>query len=156
MRMEWRVFGGVLLLGGTIGTMAGQRGILASTKTGPAIVSPSVPRDSRGETVYELQGDSQKDVAVVLGTITQPTLLKAKLPKYPKVYRKEKREGHVVIEVVIAGDGTVLDAKPAEGSDPEFARNAMEAIEQYRFRPGMLDGKPVAFKIKMDVQFRVY
>jgi outer membrane biosynthesis protein TonB len=33
---------------------------------------------------------------------------------------------------------------------------ALEAVRQYRFKPGVLDGKPVAVAITIEVNFRIY
>ncbi len=127
-----------------------------SKVSGPAIISPSVPRDSRCETVYETQGKTQQEVPVVSGVLTQPEPIKMKYPKYPKAYKKEKKTGTVTIEGVVSEDGGLIDLKPADGSDPEFAKSALAAVEQYQFKPATLDGKAVAFRVKLDVQFRVF
>jgi outer membrane biosynthesis protein TonB len=39
---------------------------------------------------------------------------------------------------------------------PDFDTSAIDAIRQYRFKPGMRKGSPVAVAIAIEVNFRQY
>src|SRR5581483_6268131 len=53
-------------------------------------------------------------------------------PVYPN--NAKGQQGMVVLQVFIARDGTVQDAKFMQGS-LLFARNAIDAVKQWKFRP---------------------
>jgi TonB family protein len=122
---------------------------------GPAIVSVSHPTDSRGEIVYETQGEAQRDQPVVVGTFAQPTPIKLPQPKYPKSRKKELAPGNVTVEGIISQNGEFIDARVVEGADPDFSQSALDAAARYRFRPATLDGKPVAVLTRVVVNFRI-
>lgn len=153
---RWALCTGLLLQTALIAAAAGRKGIVVPKRSGPAVISTATPTDSRGETVYEFQEKESGDRPVVPGTLVGPTLLKWKAPAYPKEYKKERKEGHIVVEAVLTPDGLVIDTKPSEGSDELFARSAVESVSQYHFAPATLDGKPVALRVKIDVQFKIF
>jgi len=59
----------------------------------------------------------------------------------------------VVLQVLIARDGSVQDAKFMQGS-LVFARNAIEAVRQWKFKPYLLNGRPVSVQTQMTVKFK--
>ena len=122
--------------------------------SGPAIVSPKVPTDSRGETVYEVQGADQKDVAIVPGLLVAPSSIKTPSPKYPKSFRREHSSGEITAEGVISMDGRFIDAEIIEPVDPDAAKCVLDALANWTFHPGTLDGKPVAQRAKIVLSFR--
>lgn len=54
------------------------------------------------------------------------------------------RRGVLIIELTIDRDGRVKDATVLKPLRPEDSQIALEAVKQWRFQPGTLDGKPVA------------
>ena len=58
----------------------------------------------------------------------------------------------VVIELVIAKDGAVSDAKVIEGTEP-FAEQARKAVLSWQFTPAMRGQEPVAARIHARVEF---
>jgi outer membrane biosynthesis protein TonB len=122
----------------------------------PAIVSPSRPTDSLGETVYEVQGEKQKDVPVVLGKLLRPTPIKRPEPKYSRAMRKTKFSGEVSIEGVVTPTGDWIDLQPLGTPDADAEQAAMKAVSKYRFKPGTLDGKPVAELMRVEVFFKIF
>ena len=55
-------------------------------------------------------------------------------PMYPELARKMNITGTVKVEVVVAPDGTVKEAKVV-GGHPVLASAALEAIRKWRFEP---------------------
>ncbi len=89
---------------------------------GPFIVSPSRPKDTRGETVYETQGPDQMDQTVVAGTLIQPVPIKLPNPKFPKSLKKSHADADVTVEGVIARDGDLIDASVSSTSGNDAQR----------------------------------
>lgn len=55
-------------------------------------------------------------------------------PVYPELARKMKLVGSVKVEVVVAPNGSVKDAKVV-GGHPVLANAALEAVKKWRFEP---------------------
>ena len=63
------------------------------------------------------------------------------------------QQGTVVLQVLIARDGSVQDAKFMQGS-LVFARNAIDAVRQWKFKPYLLNGRPVSVQTQLTVKFK--
>lgn len=65
-------------------------------------------------------------------------------PQYPREALIEGISGYVVVEFTIEADGSVADPKIVE-SQPRrvFDRSAIRAIYKWKFKPRVVDGKPV-------------
>ena len=73
-----------------------------------------------------LQGQSESEIVRRAKTKVQPT--------YPELARKMNITGNVKVEVVVAPNGTVKDAKVV-GGHPVLANAALEAVKKWRFEP---------------------
>jgi TonB family protein len=63
-------------------------------------------------------------------------------PAYPELARKMNITGTVKVEVVVAPNGTVKEAKVV-GGHPVLAGAALEAAKKWRFEPGPTDSSGV-------------
>ena len=73
-------------------------------------------------------------------------------PPIPWDAVKKGLSGTVVIELVVAVDGTVKEAKIIEGN-PILANPVLEAAKQYTFTPTTLDGDPVEVVVQIPFGF---
>jgi TonB family protein len=62
------------------------------------------------------------------------------------------KTGVVLLHIVVAADGTVIDARPENGAEV-FNRAAMEAVKDWRFQPYRVDGAPVEIETTVAVEF---
>jgi TonB family protein len=60
------------------------------------------------------------------------------LPVYPELARKMNLAGTVKVEVVVAANGTVKDAKVV-GGHPVLATAALDAVRKWHFEPASLE-----------------
>ena len=72
---------------------------------------------------------------------------------YPAAARANGQRGTVVLQVLVGRDGSVLDAKFLQGS-LIFARAAIEAVKQYRFKPYLMNGRPVSVQSVITLNFK--
>ncbi len=63
------------------------------------------------------------------------------------------REGQVLLQAVVAEDGTVHDLQVINGH-PLLARAAIQAVAQWRYRPFLLDGQPIRMTIEITLIFK--
>jgi TonB family protein len=84
--------------------------------------------------------------------IKPPRLTHQVNPDYSGV-RGVRVKGSVSIAVVITSEGTPKDLRVVQSLHPEVDRCAVEAIKQWRFAPAEKDGKPVAVRVTIEVEF---
>jgi TonB family protein len=88
------------------------------------------------------------------GNIRAPMKLVDVKPVYPASMRDAGKEGVVPIQAFIAEDGSVTSARVLTAQvHPDFARAALEAVQQWRFQPTLLNGKPVEVVMNVSVTF---
>ncbi|HET9307956.1 MAG TPA: TonB family protein [Candidatus Sulfotelmatobacter sp.] len=63
------------------------------------------------------------------------------------------QQGTVVLQVLVGRDGTVQDAKFFQGSFL-FARTAIDSVKQWKFRPYILNGRPVSIQTTLTMKFK--
>jgi TonB family protein len=76
-------------------------------------------------------------------------------PEYSEEARKAKFQGTVVLEIVVDERGYPTNFKFISTLGLGLDEKAVEAVKQWRFRPGMRNGKPVAVVAKVYVSFRL-
>jgi protein TonB len=92
------------------------------------------------------------DLAISQG-VTEATLVHHVPPVYPTEARARRLGGPVVLEATIAEDGSTRDLKIISGP-PLLANAAIEAVRQWRYRPSLLNGKPVAVQKQITIVFK--
>ena len=72
-------------------------------------------------------------------------------PSYPDSAKGQ--QGTVTLQVLIGRDGTVQDAKFLQGS-LVFARAAIDGVKQWKFKPYMMNGRPVSVQAPLTITFK--
>ena len=105
--------------------------------------TPAGPPD-HGVTVYR-----------VGGPVTAPLLVHRVVPEYPEAARRARLQGVVVVEAVIDRDGAVADARVVADTTRfgGCAEAALRAVREWRYRPALLEGRPVAVRMTVTVTF---
>jgi protein TonB len=90
--------------------------------------------------------------------VTWPVDILQVKPKYTPDAMRAKLQGAVELEIVVLPDGTVGDVRVVKSLDRASGLDdaAVEAAKKWRFKPGMKDGKPVATKVLMSLEFRLH
>lgn len=73
-------------------------------------------------------------------------------PSYPEEARTARIQGSVVLNAVINQTGDVVSVTLVSGH-PLLAPAALEAVKQWKYRPYLLNGKPVAVETQVTVNF---
>lgn len=76
------------------------------------------------------------------------------IPAYPIIAKTAGVQGTVVLEATISKQGTIEDLHVLSG--PAMLRQAaLDAVSQWRFRPYLLNGEPVAVETSVNVVFNL-
>ncbi len=84
--------------------------------------------------------------------VSQGLLLQMVKPQYPATARAMHLQGAVLLDALIAKDGSVKNLKIAKGH-PVLAKAAVDAVKQWHYKPYMLNGQPVEVETQITVNF---
>jgi periplasmic protein TonB len=117
--------------GGSTGGVIG--GILSSTPVAvPKVATPQRVRVSSG--------------------VSTGLLIRKVQPNYPQLAKQARIQGTVVLQAEISKDGTIQNLQLISGH-PMLAPAAIEAVKQWRYKPYLLNGEPVAVETQVVVNF---
>jgi protein TonB len=130
--MAGGVMGGVPggVPGGSMGGVIG--GMINSTAAIPKVATPQRVRVSQG--------------------VSAGNLIKRVQPNYPPLARQARIQGQVVLQAEISKEGTIQNLQLISGH-PMLAPSAIEAVKQWRYKPYLLNGEPVAVETQVVVNF---
>ncbi|MCI0354874.1 MAG: energy transducer TonB, partial [Acidobacteria bacterium] len=83
-------------------------------------------------------------------------VIKAPDPEYSTAAREAGIQGTVFLWVVVCADGRVGRIRVERSLDEDLDQNAVRTVRQWRFRPALKDGKPVAVQVNIEVNFRLF
>lgn len=133
------VIGGVI--GGVPGGQAGGvlGGIFNSPSRPAVVLAPSNPAPQR---VRISQG------------VTEGMIISKITPVYPPIARAARVEGVVVLKAVIDRNGNIQNLGVVSGPTL-LVSAAIDAVRQWRYRPYLLNGKPVEVETTVQVIFQI-
>jgi TonB family protein len=133
-----------------------SRANLLRTAIGFAIVLAGVGVLSLQKSSAQAPPADKADQVYSVGDgVTSPSVISKVDPGYTEEARKEKIAGSVRLSMVIGTDGLAHDISVAQSLDPGLDRKAAEAVEQWHFAPGTLNGEPVAVRAVVEVNFKL-
>jgi TonB family protein len=88
--------------------------------------------------------------------VSAPALIFSVDPEFPQSERgkKDKFDGTCLVGLTVDENGMPQDVHVARSLRQDFDQQAIEAVQQYRFKPGMKAGTPVAVSLKVEVNFQ--
>jgi TonB family protein len=88
--------------------------------------------------------------------MTVPQVIFNPEPSFSEEARKAKAQGIVLLLLVVGKDGHPYDIRVRQSLGMGLDEKAIEAVRNWRFRPGTLNGQAVATQIAVQVDFRLY
>jgi len=105
--------------------------------------------------VFPLQAQDRKVHRVSEPGVVAPQVLSKVDPNYTAEARDAKVEGTVVVDLEVHPDGRAHNLKIERTLDPGLDQNALDAISAWRFQPATKNGKPIAVKATIEINFRL-
>ncbi len=85
-----------------------------------------------------------------------PVPIRKVTPEFPEAARKLGASGKVLLKFLVKADGSVTRASVVEASPAGlFDQNALDAVNNWRFTPGVYHGHAVATWVMLPVYFRL-
>jgi TonB family protein len=89
------------------------------------------------------------------GEISAPSPIYKVEPEYSQEARDARLQGTVVLRAVIDADGRPGEIRVLRPLGMGLDEKAIEAVSQWRFRPGVKDGQPVPVQANIEINFRL-
>jgi bla regulator protein BlaR1 len=90
------------------------------------------------------------------GEVSAPTLIFAPNPQFTDKAIKAKYQGVCVLSLIVDAQGKPQEIKVVRHLEMGLDQKAIEAVQQYKFTPALLHGKPVPVEVNLEVNFRLY
>ena len=116
--------------------------------TEPSVQPASVAKDESVSSV----GAATNSIARLSPETAHALLVKEVVPSYPELARKARIQGEVVLAAEISKTGSVENLKAMSGH-PMLIPAAIDAVKQWRYRPYVLNGEPIAVQTQITVHF---
>ncbi len=101
-------------------------------------------------------GAGTDDVVHAASAVQVPAhLVQSVAPAYPSHARADDVEGDVGVEIVVNGEGRVVEARVTRPAGHGFDASALSAVRGYRFSAAQRDGHAVRVRMPWSVQFRL-
>ncbi len=85
-------------------------------------------------------------------SVLSPSVTYKVAPVYPDQAKAAGIEGDVVLHVIVGTDGAIKEATVVSG-DPILVQAALDAVRQWKYRPTLLNSKPVEVDSTVTVRF---
>ena len=106
--------------------------------------------------IYGYGGGSGDGNVYGMGQLTvAPVLIQKVEPDYTEEARRARYQGQVWMRLVIDRSGTPRNIQVVRSLGMGLDEKAVDAVRQWRFRPGMKDGQVVAVRANAEVTFRL-
>jgi TonB family protein len=106
---------------------------------------PRSSQDTGDQQIYHVGGD-----------VSGPQLIFSPNPEYSEEARRAKYQGVCVVSLIVDAQGNPQRVQVVRHLGKGLDKKAVEAVKQYRFKPAMLHGEPVAVEVNIEVNFTLY
>ncbi len=88
------------------------------------------------------------------GAVQAINLINKVEPVYPPLARQAQIQGVVRFNITVSSEGSVQNAQLISGH-PLLVEAAQQALRQYKYRPTLLNGQPIAVLTTVDIEFKL-
>jgi TonB family protein len=89
--------------------------------------------------------------------VTPPRAIYTPDPEFSEQARKKKIQGTVLLSTLVNEQGEPTDIRVEKGIGYGLDERAVQCVSEYKFQPATdRDGKPVAYRIHIEVNYRLY
>lgn len=90
------------------------------------------------------------------GGVSAPILIHSIDPEFTDQARQSNLQGTVSLQLIVDADGNPQNIHVTRSLGMGLDEKAIEAVRQYKFKPAMYQGHPVAVRMVVDVDFHLH
>jgi TonB family protein len=121
-----------------------------------AAIAAALPFDVTPQADATTADATKEKIYHVGNGVTPPALTYSVDAKFSKKAKDAKYQGVSVVSCIVDTHGMPQHVRTVRKLGMGLDEKALEAVRQYRFKPGTLNGKPVAVVITIEVNFHIY
>jgi protein TonB len=91
---------------------------------------------------------------IVVSHLQEGQIMSQVQPVYPAIARATRTQGTVVLHATIGRDGAIENLRVVTGQ-PLLNEAALAAVSQWKFRPYILNGSPIAVETEIMINFKL-
>ena len=91
-----------------------------------------------------------------VGGVSKPIAVFSPEAEFSDEARRQKYQGVCTISIIVDAHGYPQNLRVTRSLGMGLDEKALEAVQKYRFKPAMKNGKPVASLVNVEVNFRMY
>ncbi len=114
----------------------------------PAAPAPAAPGPSASST--------DPRPRMVGGGVSAPVLIYQVAPEFTEAERHNKFKGEIQVSLWVDENGNPSHVRVIQGLGDSLDEKAVEAVQQYKFRPAVEDGRPVLVATNVEVNFQIF
>jgi TonB family protein len=122
-----------------------RAGTIDSASQPPDAPIPVSSQGAGGQQIYHVGGD-----------VSGPQLIFAPNAEFSEEAKRAKYQGVCVLSLIVDAQGNPERVQVVRHLGKGLDQKAVQAVRQYRFKPAMLRGEPVAVEVNIEVNFRLY
>jgi TonB family protein len=84
--------------------------------------------------------------------VTPPRVIKQTAPQYPNG-RGVRAVGSVIVGLIVSSKGLPKDPHILKSLDKDLDQSAVDAVKEWRFAPAQKDGKAIAVRVSLQIEF---
>jgi TonB family protein len=91
-----------------------------------------------------------------VGGVSKPIPIVSPEAEFSDEARRQHYEGICIVAIIVDAQGNPRNPKVTRSLGLGLDEKALEAVQKYRFKPAMKDGKPVASYVTVEIDFHLY
>ena len=136
-------------------TPSANRDVQRGAEDGATVTASTVtPAGSTPAAAPEVRRGNPAQPPPLGGDVRPPKLIKSATPAYPALARTQRVAGDVQVDALVDKTGNVEAVKVLSGP-LLLQRAAAEAIREWKYTPGVLDGTPTPMHVTVVLKFRI-
>jgi TonB family protein len=88
--------------------------------------------------------------------VSKPVAVFSPVAEFSDEARRQKYQGVCIVSIIVDARGYPVNPRVTRSLGMGLDEKALEAVQRYRFKPAMKDGKPVASFVSVEINFRMY
>ncbi len=153
----------------SLGAVSGPRPVVTTSPAERGALMPDADRVDPPAIRAPLDGQSSSVEEVPSGVrdaptvpespandrVVEPVRVRSETPPYPPLARAADIEGDVSMMAQVGTDGTVTAVEVLQAPHALLADAARKAVLRYRYTPGLRNGVPAPFSVRVTIRFRL-
>ena len=151
-KVKRTLMSGLLASAGLSAAALGAPALSNNTTAMTAAQAPHYNAAAKDPRAGDEQSSNEKVIRVG-GKVAQANVIKKVQPIYPVSAKQAHIQGQVQLDVKISKEGEPYDIHVISAPSDDLAQSAIEAVQQWRYRPTLLNGEPVAIDTVVNVNY---